>query len=701
MADIFLSYSRDDLDRVRPLVTALEKEGFSVWWDRTLIPGEQFAETIDREIQSAACVVVVWSESSVASQWVKNEALDGMDRGVLVPILLDRVRLPVPFKQHQIVDFTNWPRNVDTEQYQSVVDAIFGLVRGEIREPVAVKGIGDMASHGRRRYRRRRDYLLPALVISVLALSAVLLFESRRVEPPTQATRLTIDRFSGDGSEQSDFYADSITHELQLRFAGVDDLKLVQVGSLWDLDLLDVPDLVTKTAADFILSGQVHMDGDTIHLQANLRDAPTGDVIWQGKLSDDGTNLIELQQNVIKAVLGELKMASYSQLSPSISRPVTDNKLAYRDYLLGQDLLRRGEEQNLREAIGRFRAAVEKDKHFSLAVASTCRAYLELFKATRAAKDYAAGKESCEQVLAMDEPNAEIHLALAELYRASGETESAKLEYLEALKLSPGNPDAGIGLADVLVQEGNMQGGEELYLRSARENPTYWKAHNSLGTYYFRQGMFNQAIESYTRTTELMSSNATAFNNLGAAKLYAGDFEGASRAWRKANALDTNSASYSNLGTALYHAGKFKEALEQFQAALAMDPGDHRLWGNVADNLRFVPGREGEASRFYREAIRLAKAVIEVNPDDAYTLSRLAVYCAALDDTDDAREFTGRAQVLAGFDLNVLYDLAVASKLLGDDEKAQAYVSKALNAGYPAVLVRSDPQLITTRESQQ
>ena len=113
VAQVFLSYSRDDLDRVRPLVTALEAEGLTVWWDRELNPGESFAETIDREIQEAKCVVVIWSENSVKSQWVKNEALEGMDRSVLVPLVLDEIRIPVAFKQLQGADFKEWPSTVD------------------------------------------------------------------------------------------------------------------------------------------------------------------------------------------------------------------------------------------------------------------------------------------------------------------------------------------------------------------------------------------------------------------------------------------------------------------------------------------------------------------------------------------------------------------------------------------------------------
>ena len=66
MSDVFLSYSREDRDRVAPLVHALEKLGLSVWWDRAIDPGARFEEEIDQEIQSAGCVVVAWSKHSIS-----------------------------------------------------------------------------------------------------------------------------------------------------------------------------------------------------------------------------------------------------------------------------------------------------------------------------------------------------------------------------------------------------------------------------------------------------------------------------------------------------------------------------------------------------------------------------------------------------------------------------------------------------------
>ena len=65
MAGIFVSYSRADRDIAAKIVAALEAEGWTVWWDTRLIAGEQWDEVIEREINAASCVLVVWSPLSV------------------------------------------------------------------------------------------------------------------------------------------------------------------------------------------------------------------------------------------------------------------------------------------------------------------------------------------------------------------------------------------------------------------------------------------------------------------------------------------------------------------------------------------------------------------------------------------------------------------------------------------------------------
>ena len=104
MADIFVSYSRQDKVRVAPLVASLEAEGWSVWWDPEITPGEEFDSLISRELEGARALVVVWTPHSVDSRWVRGEARDAADRGVLVPVRFESAKLPIDFRAVHTTD---------------------------------------------------------------------------------------------------------------------------------------------------------------------------------------------------------------------------------------------------------------------------------------------------------------------------------------------------------------------------------------------------------------------------------------------------------------------------------------------------------------------------------------------------------------------------------------------------------------------
>lgn len=109
MSDIFLSYASEDRPRIEPLVAALESAGWSVWWDRNLVAGPSFDEKIEEALSAAQCVVVVWTENSVASRWCRAEANEGLERKILVPVCLDDVRPPLVFRSSQTASLVGWP----------------------------------------------------------------------------------------------------------------------------------------------------------------------------------------------------------------------------------------------------------------------------------------------------------------------------------------------------------------------------------------------------------------------------------------------------------------------------------------------------------------------------------------------------------------------------------------------------------------
>ena len=111
MADIFVSYKRADQQTIEPLVTLLEAQGWSVWWDQRIRPGDRWDAMIEREIMASRCVVVIWSVSSVDSltaRWVHTEANNGMQRGILVPAKIAKVEPPLAFSLIQTSDLSLW-----------------------------------------------------------------------------------------------------------------------------------------------------------------------------------------------------------------------------------------------------------------------------------------------------------------------------------------------------------------------------------------------------------------------------------------------------------------------------------------------------------------------------------------------------------------------------------------------------------------
>lgn len=106
MADVFISYSRLDHERVKPIVERLEQLGYSIWWDKNLRAGEMFVAEIERQLDSARAVLTAWSRNARDSTWVYAESSRGLDAGKFLQLRLDSVTPPLPFDALQSADIS-------------------------------------------------------------------------------------------------------------------------------------------------------------------------------------------------------------------------------------------------------------------------------------------------------------------------------------------------------------------------------------------------------------------------------------------------------------------------------------------------------------------------------------------------------------------------------------------------------------------
>ena len=180
MADIFISYARVDRSRAETLAAALEQAGWSVWWDREIPPGRSFDEVIEEALSQARCVIVIWSEASVRSEWVKTEAAEAAARRILVPILADGSRIPLEFRRLQAAVIDQWDDLVDNDAWPQFRVAVAALV--DVARPRALPPSPQTRPPSRPVRLWARVAVAGAVGLALIATAVVI-----RVRPPASA----------------------------------------------------------------------------------------------------------------------------------------------------------------------------------------------------------------------------------------------------------------------------------------------------------------------------------------------------------------------------------------------------------------------------------------------------------------------------------------------------------------------------------
>lgn len=127
MAQVFISYAREDTDTMQTLRDDLRSRGFEVWTDEALTHGSpSWKEAVEREIEDAECLVVVLSPDAKQSKWVEREIAYASEfRTGLVPVLVrGEVRDAVP------IEIINTQRVDARQDYPSALDAVVQAVTG-------------------------------------------------------------------------------------------------------------------------------------------------------------------------------------------------------------------------------------------------------------------------------------------------------------------------------------------------------------------------------------------------------------------------------------------------------------------------------------------------------------------------------------------------------------------------------------------
>jgi serine/threonine-protein kinase len=347
-SDVFLAYANEDAPTAMSVVRGFQSRGWSVFWDRTIPPGLTFDQVIERELDAARCVVVLWSRASAASDWVKTEAAEGARRGILVPVLIEDVRIPLQFRRIQAASLIGWSGQAAHPDFHPIARAVSQKLGGteSAEKPSLDMGEGPQpsfpggASEPPRAGVRRRRMSLALVAAALLLLGAFLV--SRRFDLPDRFLR-----FGGGASElaigvmeirprdavpawQADFTRDGLNTVLS-------SIRSLRVFSKQKIDFLqrrrgmDAIEVAESLGIQEIVSGSISARGANLVLHIEIIDIDSGVLIASTELAAPQDKLVALQNRATTWIVRALDVpVDAEDLSRILELRTEDQTETYR-----------------------------------------------------------------------------------------------------------------------------------------------------------------------------------------------------------------------------------------------------------------------------------------------------------------------------------------------------------------------------------
>ena len=441
MADIFVSYKAEDRRRVRPLVEALQADGFSVWWDEQIGGGATWRHAIETELNAARCVIVAWSKHSVGPDgtFVQDEATRAQQRHVYVPVLIDKVHLPLGFGETQALPLTGWHGSRSDPRFAAVLSAVRRNVDGEgtiAALPITNRPID------------RRTMIASGAVATAAIASAgawVLFKPTAAGASSGSIAVLPFANLSGDPSQS--YFSDGIAEEIRSALARLAGLKVVGRTSSVAVRNDDAETAAKKLEVANILTGTVRQSPSTIRVTAELIDGKTGIDRWSQDYDRSPGDSIKIQTDIAENVATALSAALGDAAKAAVTVGGTENPNAQK-LLIQAIALENG--PNSREAVERAidlaGSAIRLDPNYADAYARKSALLVRWgnnYGATPAAlaqsRSQALSLAQTALKIAPDLANA--HRALFSLYISNLQMTAAVAELTRALALAPGDAD--------------------------------------------------------------------------------------------------------------------------------------------------------------------------------------------------------------------------------------------------------------------
>ena len=565
--EVFVSYSREDNDKVLALTAKLRAAGVPLWMDVRSIDGAaMWGEEIVNALDKAKVLLLMVSESAVHSHNVTKEVLLASERkGHILPVDLELTQIPpglkYPLAGIQHIEY--YHGNPD-EHLQAILRALerLGVTITKPRsEPTTTVGAGPAGATAPAQAGKGSE---PAIESGALAV-------------------LPFDNISSDSD--ASYFSDGLTEELIARLSLVSEIELVsRWASMQFKDAKkDLKAIGRELGARYIVGGSVRKFQDSVRITVQLVDAGTNRQIWgdtyKGKLDD----IFDIQETVAKQIVEALKLKLSFSEKLSLTKRQTVNVQAYDLYLRGQDYLYRMTKRSIEYAIQLFEKAIELDPRYAAAYAACSSAYGWMYQNFSREEQYRQkAQEFSFKALMYDSNLPEAYAAMGLSYFTWGKYDEAEASGRKAIELDPDNFIAYWMLGRIQFTSGNFSEAVKLFQRVIDLKPGFYMGHADLSQSYAKLGNIEKKQAASVRLLEMMPNYLLQNPDDSRARMF--------------------------YGIALLQAGQRERAIAEGATALEQSPGDSLMIYNGAC-LYAQLGETRKAIDTLREAVNAGVVV--------------------------------------------------------------------------------------------
>jgi TolB-like protein/tetratricopeptide (TPR) repeat protein len=526
---VFLSYASQDTEPARRICEVLRAAGVEVWFDQSeLRGGDAWDQKIRREIRDCALFIPIISANTTSRpegyfrlEWALAEQRAQMiarNKAFIVPVCVDATPesaadVPESFVRVQ------WTRLPQGSTPPAFAERIRHLIQPELAAaPAPALAPAQVQAQPPPKKTHTVAVLAAAVVIIavvVFALDRLVLWKRTQPEASAPLASATPEKSIAvlpfvDMSEKKDqeYFSDGLSEELIDLLAKNPDLYVSARTSSFYFKgkSVELATMAEKLHVANVLEGSVRTSGNRLRVTAQLIRVDNGYHLWSETYDRDSSDIFKVQDDISSAVVAALKVKLLS--TPEASARQTSNADAHSQYLIGKELMSRGNWKVAPAAAEAFRRAISLDPNYAAAWAGLAHALHDAAEDLQPAEQAAMRTES----LAAAEKAVALGPQIADGYAARGylrtwdlrDFAGADADYQRARTLAPEDTGVQRGyIGSVLYPTGRIDEALSLAQRVLKADPLNGSAWRALGGLQYEHGDYATARESLQRSLDI------------------------------------------------------------------------------------------------------------------------------------------------------------------------------------------------------